>query len=604
MNLQSVFFLLADQLLKGAAILVFAAVASLVFPRASAAKRGALWLSAFLVIALLPATQVITPKWVWHPNGRVAVTTTLPAISARSRMIVPSMETAAPALTPSLLERMDWAATLVAFWSIGAGFLLLRRAMADRGLRRVLRQSRPAGMGLLSATLHDELIYRPLRCPIRLRISPTCLVPVTWGIWRPVILLPAEAEGWSAERCRIVLGHELAHIRRGDFAARMLAHFVGIFHWCNPLAWLAARQLRLAQEQACDDLVLGGGTDAADYATELVECVRRVHFVPVAFRQTLAMAQPSTLEIRVRAVMDEKRDRSSAGRWQILTSALLVPLFLIVSGLVQVAATDPPAGLGFNPIFAVEKKAEGLIVPHLELREATLNEAVEVLAREARDADPEKQGLNIVVKALGQGEPRITMDLTNVSVLDALRHIAQLCGLSVQIEPHALALLPAPASSSVALKTPPSSSIPGLERIPGFDFYGAPIAKKAPSSGPDGEKPAPIQIPSATQAPFFDSSIPIDISADKTRFENGVAVAEDNVSFKYKEITITAHRLDYDPTTKLVHAQGTLILSDPANTIEAKDLTLDLMTRKIKAFGPHKITIRDFGAPAASGGTK
>src|SRR4051812_24845985 len=73
-------------------------------------------------------------------------------------------------------------------------------------------------------------------------------------------------------------------------------------HWCNPLVWTVARQLRLAQEQACDDLVLLGGVDPGCYAQELVASVRRLHPRFAEWDASLAMAQPSTLDSRVRAI--------------------------------------------------------------------------------------------------------------------------------------------------------------------------------------------------------------------------------------------------------------------------------------------------------------
>ncbi len=79
---------------------------------------------------------------------------------------------------------------------------------------------------------------------------------MTCGAWHPVLLLPDAAENWPLERRRVVLLHELAHIKRLDWLTQTLAYIAGSLHWFNPLVWLAARRMRVEREQACDDLVL------------------------------------------------------------------------------------------------------------------------------------------------------------------------------------------------------------------------------------------------------------------------------------------------------------------------------------------------------------
>ena len=107
--------------------------------------------------------------------------------------------------------------------------------------------------------------------PVALRLAAEPAMPMTWGTFAPRILLPAEAAGWTDERRRIVLLHELAHVARADSFARSAAAIICALYWLHPAIWYAARRMRLEQEHACDDLVLSLGAKASVYARNLLD---------------------------------------------------------------------------------------------------------------------------------------------------------------------------------------------------------------------------------------------------------------------------------------------------------------------------------------------
>ena len=152
--------------------------------------------------------------------------------------------------------------------------------------------------------------------PVSVRLSGERVMPMVWGAFRPVILLPAEATSWTAELRRDVLLHELAHVRRHDYLNQLVTRLACAVHWFNPLAWMAARRLRAERERACDDHVLGTGASACDYAEHLVAVARGLR--PAA-RGTLGvpMAGRSSFGERVVALLDEGRARG------VLTGTLL-----------------------------------------------------------------------------------------------------------------------------------------------------------------------------------------------------------------------------------------------------------------------------------------
>src|SRR6185295_14492512 len=152
---------------------------------------------------------------------------------------------------------------------------------------------------------------------------------VTWGLWRPRIILPAGARDWSDDRIRIVLCHELSHVRRRDGLLQVIAGLLRAIYWFNPLVWIACRRLRHESERACDDDVLNLGMTGHQYASELLDIartMRRPMWTPAP-----AMARPSSLQRRVSAMLNAGLDRSpvsTAARAAIAAAALSVAVIL------------------------------------------------------------------------------------------------------------------------------------------------------------------------------------------------------------------------------------------------------------------------------------
>src|SRR5262249_38836333 len=120
--------------------------------------------------------------------------------------------------------------TLLALWLAGALSVLLWCAVGHFGLSRLRRNARP----------FDPSRWRDSETGRNLRVNTSVSVsaPVTWGWLRPVILLPREAESWPAERIRVALEHELAHVARRDYLAQTLATLACAVYWFHPLVWL------------------------------------------------------------------------------------------------------------------------------------------------------------------------------------------------------------------------------------------------------------------------------------------------------------------------------------------------------------------------------
>jgi beta-lactamase regulating signal transducer with metallopeptidase domain len=102
------------------------------------------------------------------------------------------------------------------------------------------------------------------------------MTPVTWSVFRPVILVPTYMLDWPEEKYTAIIRHEQAHTVRRDWLWQTFAECLTAVLWFHPLVWLAAARLRFEAEHSADDLVLAGGTGASSYAQQLLEVTRRL----------------------------------------------------------------------------------------------------------------------------------------------------------------------------------------------------------------------------------------------------------------------------------------------------------------------------------------
>jgi len=363
---QGLIFLL-DAALKGTVLLAAAGLLSLVLRRRSAALRHLVWLVALTGVVLMPVLTLVlpglnVPVGALLPSqvvtaGKAEVFTVRPTQAAgpsapQPRAPVPAghADAAAPAavlqkplpaaempvVTPpaAVIDRAEplpWSAWVLIAWLAGAAAVAAYLAVGTVSVWAMVRRARHVEGGPWGELMESLCRQRGLVRPVRLAVSEQAIIPVAWGFVRPVVLIPQAAENWPEDRRRIVLLHELAHVKRWDCLTQTLALAACVLYWFNPLAWLAARRLRIEREGACDDLVLAAGSPAADYAGHLLEIVRAMRPAAHTPLAAVAMAQRSHLESRLRAILDAARNRRAISRRVallavVLGGCLLLPL--------------------------------------------------------------------------------------------------------------------------------------------------------------------------------------------------------------------------------------------------------------------------------------
>jgi beta-lactamase regulating signal transducer with metallopeptidase domain/protocatechuate 3,4-dioxygenase beta subunit len=402
--------LFVDDAVKATLLLLVAWVVASSARRSSAALRHRIWALALCGAGTLPLVSWLVPGWRLpvlpavalpssarlpiepttaseilpdpaplpaNPSAAVAESSTprRPVLSGRRRVEASatpttaskvvlarrySMSAAARLSAPIRLASQNWTArdAWLGAWCLGA-FVVAVPTLLGLAANEVLRRRarRVEGVGW-RALLDEARAHFGIRREVELRESADSPVPLTWGIARPVVLLPDEAETWPEPTRRLVLLHELAHVRRLDAGLLLAGRLVAAVYWFHPLAWYALRRLRLECEHAVDDCVVLAGARPTDYARQLLELARSLRLPRLS--AAVPMARINTLELRMKMLFDRTRYHGLLGprmaRW-LAAGAVLAVLGLATAHLgpattiadepvATKAKSEPPKGTG------------------------------------------------------------------------------------------------------------------------------------------------------------------------------------------------------------------------------------------------------------------
>ncbi len=181
-------------------------------------------------------------------------------------------------------------------------------------VRKLRKRSQPLVESEWQELLNSLAQKLNLRRKVSLLQHADVTMPITWGVQKPVVLLPANVNSWPNGCQRMVLLHELAHVKRLDCLAQALAWVACAIYWFNPLVWLAIKKLYAERERACDDLVVSSGSNASDYADHLLEVARSFRWPFPTSVAAVPMAKASQLEGRLLDILDDGKKRSSLDR--------------------------------------------------------------------------------------------------------------------------------------------------------------------------------------------------------------------------------------------------------------------------------------------------
>ncbi|TXT39063.1 MAG: hypothetical protein FD138_183, partial [Planctomycetota bacterium] len=238
-------------------------------------------------------------------------------------------------------------ALLVSGWLAGVCLLSVRPLIGWHSARRLQR----VGLSDVSDSLHEMVRQLATRLGLRRAVkvfqSSLVQIPCVVGAFKPAILLPASAiSGLSPDQLEALLAHELAHIRRHDFAVNVVQTLVETLLFYHPAIWWLSRRVRQEREHCCDDLAISVCGDVAGYARMLVSVEGLRGRVP----QASVAASGGSLVERIRRLLPSPPEQTRSP-WMTVVVVLAALMVLVGSwqwsvGQNSKAPNEPAAEVG------------------------------------------------------------------------------------------------------------------------------------------------------------------------------------------------------------------------------------------------------------------
>jgi beta-lactamase regulating signal transducer with metallopeptidase domain len=231
---------------------------------------------------------------------------------------------------------VPWSTLALGLYSTGALFLAFRFLVGwylSQKLRQASRTIRDIGTVRRFRTRCDAA---HLRAVPRFAESDHLTVPLTCGVVRPAVLLPADWRTWDVYKLDAVLTHEISHVARRDALTERLALLHRIIFWFSPLAWWLPRCLADLAEEASDQAALAAGAEPTKYAEILLGFFEDLNSASWrAHWQGVAMAQPGSAEKRLDRILNGRTIMSKHGKKTFAAVAIFasVPVILVAASL-------------------------------------------------------------------------------------------------------------------------------------------------------------------------------------------------------------------------------------------------------------------------------
>lgn len=312
--------------LEAGVLLVASWLGATLLRRSTAAARHQMWTLGAIGALVVPVLCWVAPSL-------------MPSSSAEAAPLAGSVSFDLTAQVAAERTAPAWPLWLALAWASGMLVASARVLRGQLAAHRLVRSTESWVPDVWTDALQAATSSLELTRPVELLRSHAITSPMTIGLLRARVLLPAAAETWSSARLRAVLVHELGHVRRHDTLAQLVAQMACALYWWNPLAWYAAARMRIEREYACDDLVLETGTLPSSYAGDLLEVARSLSRDARVHVGASCMVERSGTEQRLRRILD-----ANAPRRSLRMTGRMAMIGLTLACIVTIACTSsaPP----------------------------------------------------------------------------------------------------------------------------------------------------------------------------------------------------------------------------------------------------------------------
>ena len=309
---------------------------------------------------------------------------------------------------------INWIFWLKTIWGTGVSIFLLLLLIEKYFLFLLYQKSQTADTVLLNTLKSLNENHLPNQS-IQAVLSNHIEIPFTAGWRKPVIFLHQNFESLPESQQRLILLHEIAHIRRKDALSNLITQLTCAIFWFNPLIWLTAHWSKIDMEKACDDWVIQVSDQKYDYASMMLDIIEKTQSRLSFMHKRLAFANKNELKMRMLAILDEKVNRSTLSLYAQIACLIIAVAMIIPFASVKVLDATQEGISNINLSYYLKQLKEG-------------NDDERKYAAWALGSSENKRSTDALIKELDHKNPEV-----RAMVLWALGELKVKCSLKPMV---------------------------------------------------------------------------------------------------------------------------------------------------------------------------